>query len=147
MRVTGITFAFVFALAGCGSKQQPAPKPPPSNEAPQPPADPSWQVVQESMAHSSPTQSVELLEGGHVMKHDSSDGYQEEFYLKDVTDVIYVYEADWTWKHVCRMVLDQSAVTRFRYGADAEWNVSSILSVDLVFDNERSARDAISAVK
>lgn len=93
-----------------------------------------------------PEQSVELFPSGRVVKRVTEDQYEEDFYLKDVSRVEYVHEADWPDPHVARVFLRKDSITRWHRGEE-EWTISTILHVSFVFAKKDAADDVVQAFR
>ncbi|MFO0552191.1 MAG: hypothetical protein U0271_27640 [Polyangiaceae bacterium] len=85
------------------------------------------------------------LAGGRVTKLHTDEAYEEDFLLRDVDHVGYVFEDSWIHKHVARVFLRPNGVTRFRRG-DAPWTTSTIPSVSFVFDTRDAAEESVRAL-
>jgi hypothetical protein len=148
--VTRIVSALVLVgwVAACGP---PAKRPPPviSNKADSVSYSAGYELdaIRRHLAESAAaTWTVELEPSGRFVRRDSSDKYEEDFYLRDVTTVVYEYVGDWEKPHVARVVLIESAETKYRYG-DVEWTSSSDKKVSFAFRTKAAAEAVVEALR
>lgn len=93
-----------------------------------------------------PQQTVDIEQGGRVVKRVAADLYEEDFYLRDVSKVVYVHEEDWPNPHVARVMIRPGGVTRWHRGEE-EWTVSTIMHVSFVFATKEAADDVVDSFR
>ena len=92
------------------------------------------------------TMTIDIAADGRVLRLDSVDRYEEEFYLSDVTEVVYVFMEDWDHPHIAEVRISDASRTRWRRG-DEEWMISSIPTVTFVFTNKPAAEAVVAAFR
>lgn len=90
--------------------------------------------------------SVGKEAGGRIVKRDANEAYEEDFFLKDVEDIVYVHEPEWIVPHVARVKIKPGGITRFHRGEE-EWNVSTIPTVSFAVSDKHAAEEILRALK
>jgi hypothetical protein len=97
-------------------------------------------------ASAAATWTIDLEPSGRFVRRDAADSYEEDFLLRDVTEVAYEYVADWAKPHVVRVKLTENAETKYRYG-DGAWTISGDKAVTFAFTNQAAADAVVVALR